>query len=115
MEPYPTYRDGPVTPHRATVTKPTDVGLPRSRRTYALPILIGLIAFALVILVRLVWGTFNAAEVTDEAFTPGDPAAPAASAPAEDTGRGQAAPAETDQVEETPGPIDVPGGETTSQ
>ena len=35
MDTYPTYRDGPVRPHRATATKPTDVALPRSRRTYA--------------------------------------------------------------------------------
>ena len=51
LDPYPTYRDGPTTPHRATATKPTDVGLPRSRRTSAVPILIGLVVFALVMLV----------------------------------------------------------------
>jgi len=34
---YPTYRDGPVPPHEATATKPTDVGLPQSRRTYPWP------------------------------------------------------------------------------
>ena len=35
LDPYPTYRDGPTTPHRATSTKATDVNLPRSRRTSA--------------------------------------------------------------------------------
>jgi hypothetical protein len=113
LDPYPTYRDGPTTQHRVTVTKPTDVGLPRSRRTYALPILIGLIAFALVIIVRIIWGSFNAVEATDEAMTPGDAAVPAASEPAADSAAEQSPPAETDQVGDEPGPVDVPGGETS--
>src|SRR5688500_7600259 len=83
MDPYPTYHDGSTTPRPTTDNKPTDVGLPRSRRTYALPILIGLAVFALVIVIRIVWGSMNMAETTDEAMTPGDPASPpAASAPA---------------------------------
>ena len=83
MDPYPTYRDGPVTPHRATATKPTDVALPRSRRTYAFPILIGLAVFALIIVIRIVWGGINMAASTDDALTPGEPASPpAATAPA---------------------------------
>jgi hypothetical protein len=132
MDPYPTYRDGPVPPHPVTASKPTDVRLPRSRRTYALPMLIGLIVFALVILVRLLWGGMQLAESTDEAMTPGDASSPAATAPAEAGGAtgtantpeaegtldedvqaetGGAGPGE---VEAEPGPIDVPGGATTT-
>ena len=133
MDPYPTYRDGPVPPHVATASRPTDVRLPRSRRTYALPILIGLVVFGLVILIRLLWGGVQLVESTDEALTSGDATTPAASAPAEagsatatgdapetdetldrdvrpDTG-GAADPGE---VGAEPGPIDVPGGATTT-
>jgi hypothetical protein len=124
MDSYPTYRDGPTTPHRATGTKATDVELPVARRTYALPILIGLAVFALVIVARILWGAFNMAESMDEAMTPGD--APAAVAPAEpadaaagaapqnegaldqdvgaDTATGPAA------IGAAPGSVDVPGG-----
>jgi len=66
MDPYPTYRDGPTTPHRVTASKPTDVGLPRSKRTYGLPIFIGLVVFALVIIVRVVWGGIGGPRTTDE-------------------------------------------------
>jgi hypothetical protein len=130
MDPYPTYRDGPVPPHVATASKPTDVRLPRSRRTYALPILIGLIVFGLVILIRLVWGGVQLIESSDEAMT-GDASTPAATAPADaataatggapeaegtldrdvQPNAGSAGPAE---VGAEPGPVDVPGGATTT-
>jgi hypothetical protein len=126
MDPYPTYRDGPTTPHRATTSKPTDVGLPIGRRTYALPILIGLAVFALVIIARVLWGGFQMAESTDEAMNPGD--APAVSAPAapaaSETGEGSLPESEGSLDEDVqldtttgpaavgaePGPVDVPGG-----
>lgn len=141
MDRYPTYKDGPAMPgsgSSATVgsgVKPTDVNLPRSRRTYALPLLIGLAVFAAVIIIRIVWGGINVASTSDEALTPGDAAAPpaTASAPASATPRaadpvteigasgnsaGEAAPAETrtssGEVEATPGAVDVPGGATTT-
>lgn len=131
MDPYPTYRDGPTTPHRATATKPTDVGLPRSRRTYGLPIFIGLVVFALVIVIRLLWGGINTSAPSGDAMTPAEPTAPTATAPASP----QTPTSETDapeaagaldadvqpqtsagpgEVEEVPGPADVPGGETTT-
>jgi hypothetical protein len=132
MDPYPTYRDGPVPPHVATASKPTDVRLPRSRRTYAMPILIGLIVFGLVILIRLLWGGVQLVESTDEAMTPGDASTPAASAPAEAgstaaTGDAPEAGGTLDrdvepdtggtgpgEVGAEPGPVDVPGGATTT-
>jgi len=138
MDRYPTYRDGPAMPHGGSGSagaKPTDVALPRSRRTYALPLLIGLGLFAAVIIIRIVWGGMNVASTSDEALSPGDPATPppAASAPAsatpqaaapateiggaEDTAD-QGAPAETQtspgEIEATPGAVDVPGGATTT-
>lgn len=130
MDAYPTYRDGPTTPHRAGSGKPTDVGLPRSRRTYATPILIGLVVFAAVIIVRLVWGGFQLASTTDEAMTPGGPAAsttPAtspASSSTSDAASGQAGTLNRDaepaqqagpgQVGAEPNAADVPGGATTT-
>ncbi len=126
LDPYPTYRDGPITPHAATVEKPTDVGLPRSRRTSGLPMLLGLAAIALVFIVMYVlWGGMNLVRSTDEAAVPGGPASPPAStatAPATDSpaatgslGQGEAPAASgPGTVEPTPGPIDVPGGETTT-
>jgi hypothetical protein len=132
MDPYPTYRDGPVPPHVATASKPTDVRLPRSRRTYALPILIGLIVFGLVILIRLLWGGVQLVESTDEAMSPGDASAPAATAPAEagsTSATGDAPESEgtldrnvqpdtggagPGEVGAEPGPVDVPGGATTT-
>jgi hypothetical protein len=131
LDPYPTYRDGPVPPHRATGAKPTDVNLPKARRTYAWPIAIGLAVFALVILIRLLWGSFQAVESTPEAMSPGDPATPAVTAPAaEEPPAAAADTAETEgtldedvdiqtgtgpgEVEADPGPADVPGGATTT-
>lgn len=125
MDQYPTYHDGPGSRGQATGSKPTDVNLPRSRRTYALPILIGLIVFALVIIVRIFWGSMNMAVVTDDAMTPGDPASPpvagapatsgadpAASAPlGEEQPQATTGPGE---VGPTPGAVDVPGGDATT-
>lgn len=131
MDRYPTYRDGPETPHRVTATKPTDVGLPRSRRTFALPLLIGLAVFALVIIIRVVWGSMNMAGTADEALSPGRPASAPINAPATGAGapaaetQGTEAPGTLDRdveadsttgagdVEATPGGADVPGGTQT--
>jgi hypothetical protein len=132
MDPYPTYRDGPVPPHVATASKPTDVRLPPSRRTYALPILIGLIIFGLVILIRLVWGGVQLIESSDEAMTPGDASTPAVTAPVDagsSAATGDAPEAEgtldrdvqadtggagPQEVGAEPGAVDVPGGATTT-
>jgi hypothetical protein len=127
MDRYPTYRDGPETTHRVTATKPTDVGLPRSRRTFALPLLIGLAVFALVIVIRIVWGSMNMAGTADDALSPGQPAnapinaptAGAAGAPAPEAAGtlDRDVEAETTtgagEVEATPGGADVPGGAQT--
>jgi hypothetical protein len=42
--------------HRLTVPDPEALGLPRTKRSYVLPVGIALAVFALIILVRLVWG-----------------------------------------------------------
>ena len=132
LDPYPTYRDGPVPPHHATATKATDVGLPRSRRTYALPILLALAVFALVIVGRLLW---QATETVDAGapLAVENPATPATtSEPSETDKNAEAATdaaepqgsldqdveAATDtgpgEVTPEPGAIDVPGGDTTT-
>ncbi len=68
---YPTYHDARSNPHPSTGTKPTDTDLPRSRRTTALPFLIGLILFALAVIGYLVMGGLNFGRMTEEALTPG--------------------------------------------
>jgi len=129
LDSYPTYHDARTPPHRATTTKPTDVGLPRSRRSYSLPIFIALVVFGLVILVRVVWGSLNMAGSADEAMSSGDAATPpAASAPAQPAGTTGQAPEAAGtldrdvqpqtttgpaEVEATPGAVDVPGGAAT--
>jgi hypothetical protein len=130
MDPYPTYRDGPVPPQVASGTKPTDSNLPMRRRTTPWPMLIGLALIAIVVIAYLLLGGINTLRTTDEAMSPGDPAAPAASAPAGDT---QTAPTDSSGtggvlerneeaqtqtgpggVEATPSATDVPGGQTTT-
>jgi hypothetical protein len=132
MDPYPTYRDGAVPPHVASGTKPTDTNLPLRRRTSAWPMLIGLALIAAAVIAYLLLGGINTVRTTDEAMTPGGPAAPAdpaATAP----GDAQSAPTDSSnagavlerneeaqtqtgpgEVEVTPGAVDVPGGETTT-
>jgi hypothetical protein len=118
LDPYPTYRDGPVSPHHATGTKPTDVGLPPGRRSYWMPFFIALVVFGLIILARILWSGAELATSSDEALTP-EPAASETTATSPDA----APPVSQDEqsategapgaVNETPGAIDVPGGETT--
>lgn len=120
LDPYPTYRDGPVPPHHATATKPTDTSLPRSRRTYALPILLALIVFALVIVGRLLWQGVETVDA-DAPLAVENPATPATQETAVPEAQGnldQDVEAETEtgpgEVTPEPGPVDVPGGETTT-
>jgi hypothetical protein len=113
MDPYPTYRDGPTTPHVATATKPTDVGLPPARRTHASAYLIGLIVFAVVVLGFVLWGAFRLADRSEDVLAPGDAAAPAASEPApeatfNENEQPQSATGPAD-IQATPGAVDVPG------
>ena len=127
MDPYPTYRDPGTSAHHATASKPTDTNLPRSRRTYSLPILIGVVAFLIVVLVAVFAGGYNLFRTSDEGITPGD----GATAPIGAEGEAEAgvgldrpeAPGTFDrdvavdtetgpgEVEATPGAIDVPGGD----
>ena len=116
LDPYPTYRNGPTVPHAATSSKPTDVDLPLSQRTNQLPMLIGLIASALVVIGFIVWKSVQSMTTSDEGLTPPEspPAAEAAATSDESQIRqvrpdAQAGPGE---IGETPGPVDVPGGGT---
>jgi hypothetical protein len=91
---YPTFRDGPVPPHRATGSKPTDVALPLARRTYAWP---AAIVVGLALLVALGFIVLVGGEAVTEDPVPQEPPAPTAPGPL------------SPNVEPTPGPIDVPG------
>jgi hypothetical protein len=130
LDPYPTYRDGPQTPHRATGTKPTDVSLPKSQRTYWLPMFLALIVFALVVLVRLIWGGAEVASTSDGSVDAAGSGTPAIEAPADAPASSAVTNPETEgsfdedirpdtqtgpgDVGEAPGPVDVPGGATTT-
>jgi hypothetical protein len=129
LDRYPTYRDGPAMPHPATTTKPTDVGLPQAGRTNWLPIFIGLIAFAVIVLGYIIWGGVELLPGAENPATSGESTPPAAGEPAAGATTTGAAPQspgsfDTDvgvdtqsgpgEVEQSPGPVDVPGGETTT-
>jgi hypothetical protein len=55
-DPYAPSRESTSGTHRLTVPEPGDVGLPRAKRNYVLPVLIAIVVFALLILARLYWG-----------------------------------------------------------
>ena len=119
LDSYPTYRDGPVPPHVATVSKPTDTNLPLRRRTFAWPMLLALALIAAAIIAYLLLGGINAVRTTDDAMSPGGPATEVAPAPAGAAADGASVPAASSgtgpgEVEATPGAVDVPGGETTT-
>ena len=81
MDPYPTYRDGghAASGDRAEADRRRASPLAADLRV---PILIGLAVFALIIVIRIVWGGINMAASTDGALTPGEPVSPpAATAP----------------------------------
>jgi hypothetical protein len=131
MDRYPTYHDQPGDSlARAPGRRPTDTNLPQSRRTSPGPMLMGVLAFAAVVAVFLVWSLINMAVSVDDAATPGTgAAAPVEGAPAvsgtaidvgEPPGTGEPgldtdvqpqreAPA-PEAVSPRPGAIDVPGG-----
>lgn len=118
LDPYPTYRDGPVSPHAATTTKPTDVGLPQSERTNQTPVLIGMIVFVLAVLGLIAWATLRTAS-TPEGLTPPETPSAAESAATPDSGVRDLAPQPDAQtgpgsIGAQPGPADVPGGEATT-
>jgi hypothetical protein len=130
MDPYPTYRDGPAErgePRSGTGTKPTDVNLPRSRRTSGAPLFIGVIIFAVVIVIYLLMGGYNMLRTTKGAMTPGQPAAPttaSTTAPSSSAASGssgaigggssQAQSTGPSATPVTPGAVDVPGGGATA-
>lgn len=55
-DPYAPSRESTTATHRLTVPEPGHIGLPRAKRSYALPIAIAITVFVLLILARLVWG-----------------------------------------------------------
>jgi hypothetical protein len=118
LDPYPTYRDGPNLPHTTTDTKPTDVGLPASRRTSALPMLIGLIAFAIIIIGFILWTSLQTVSTSPEGLAPPEstPTSKAVSTTDEGQIRDVQPDAETGsgEVDEAPAPADVPGGEAAT-
>ena len=118
LDPYPTYRDGPRLPHNPTSSKPTDVGLPQARRTSSTPILMGLIAFALVIIGLIVWASVWTATTSEEGLAPPESPPVAEAAATSDEGAIResepAARAGPGEIGETPGPADVPGGDAAA-
>ncbi len=104
---YPTYRDGPVPPHEATTTKPTDVDLPVERRTYPWSAIVVVAIAAIIGIGLIVYGT---SEVAQEEAPPLATEGPSetdsgAAVPEADSGGDAAAP----QSEEEATDLLVPG------
>jgi hypothetical protein len=113
---------------RRTQGRPIQISR-RSQRTFALPFLIGLLAFAAVIVIYLITGGINMFATSDEAAPEDASSAPVAGAPAAADMPAGGEQAETPgtldrdvdagsqtspgQVEAAPGAIDSPGGELT--
>jgi hypothetical protein len=55
-DPFAPARESAAAPHRLTVPDADDIGLPRAKRSYVLPLAIAFAVFVLIIVVRLVWG-----------------------------------------------------------
>jgi hypothetical protein len=49
-------RESSPPPHRLSVPDPEDIGLPRAKRSYVLPLVIALALFVVIIALRLLWG-----------------------------------------------------------
>jgi hypothetical protein len=105
--PYPTYRDGPVPPHMATATKPTDVKLPQSRRTYSWSALAA-VGIALIIGIGLViWGSAQLGSGNAPPLGAEGPSERVGAGPTiDESGTAPQAPAEATPE---PGAVDVPG------
>jgi len=118
LDPYPTYRDGPQLPHNPTSTKPTDVGLPQASRTSSVPMLVGLIVFALVIVGLIAWASVRTATTSEEGLAPPEsPPAAEAAATSDDGAMRETDPnAQTGpgEIGEAPGPAEVPGGDAAT-
>ena len=105
--PYPTYRSGPVPPHDATTSKPTDVDLPRRERTYAWPAIIAIVLAAMVGIALVVWGSGEVARQDAPPLAPTGPSESDGAAPLPESGGEETIP----EVAPEPGPIDVPGSD----
>jgi hypothetical protein len=55
-DPFAASRESAPRSHRIAVPDPNDIGLPRAGRSYVLPVIIALAVFALIIVVRVIWG-----------------------------------------------------------
>lgn len=122
QEAYPTYHDRPDSAGTVGGMRPTDATLPPSRRTYGTPMLLGVLAFAVLLVAIIAIASMNMASVSDETASPtetsiGEPMTGTGAAPGSldrDVGATVAPP--SGAVSEAPSGADVPGGDSgTSQ
>ena len=116
QEAYPTYHDRPDSAGTVGGMRPTDATLPASRRTYGTPMLLGVMAFAVILVAIIAIAGMNMAN------SPGDTASPTETSIGEPMTSVQGAEGSLDSdapaagtppsgaVSETPSAADVPGG-----
>lgn len=104
--PYPTYRDGPVPPHEATTTKPTDVGLPLRKRTYAWPALAAIVVVSAIGIALVAWGAVIVVTKDEPQLAPFEPSVSGDDTSPVETVQPRA---EGDEIGPEPSAIDVPG------
>ena len=121
QEAYPTYHDRADSAGTVGGMRPTDATLPPARRTYGTPMLLGVLAFAVVLVAIIAIAGINMSNST------GDTASPTETSIGEPMTSVQGAQGTLDSdapatgtppsgaVEETPSDVDVPGGGQPAQ
>lgn len=116
QEAYPTYHDRPDSMGEVGGLRPTDATLPPSRRTYGTPMLLGVLAFAVLLVAIIAVAGINMAN------SPGDTASPTETSIGEPMTSTEGAEGSLDSdapaagtppsgaASETPSDADVPGG-----
>ena len=116
QEAYPTYHDRPDSAGTMGGMRPTDATLPASRRTYGTPMLLGVLAFAVILVAVIAIAGMNMASVPDETASPtetsiGEPmtSVQGAEGSLDSDAPAQAGTPPSGAVSETPSGVDVPG------
>ena len=120
QEAYPTYHDRPDSAGTVGGMRPTDATLPPSKRTYGTPMLIGVMAFAVVLVAIIAIAGLNMASSPDDTASPtetsiGEPmtSVQGAEGSLDSDAPEQPGTPPSGAVSETPSGVDVPGSGQT--